>query len=76
MDIYCVLSIARQIDGEYILVKTEKAFKTPERAEAFLNELKDQYVKDGKMLPVTYATPHGDVVCRCELGVFQTVVED
>ena len=62
--VFVVLSIARQIDGEYIFVKSEKAFRTPQKANELLQILKGQYTKDGQLLPVNLMTPHGEVQCH------------
>jgi hypothetical protein len=71
MKIFAVLSVARQIDGEYVFVKTEKAFKATALAEAYVEQLKKTYADK-----VVLNTTHGDVPCRCELGVFEIELED
>jgi hypothetical protein len=37
MKIFCVISVARQVDGEWVCVKTEKAFKSSTSAEKYAN---------------------------------------
>lgn len=76
MTIFCIISVARQVDGEYILIKSEKAFSDPKKADAFLQKRKDEINKDGKQLNVVYSTPHGDVNCMCEIGVFEVELEE
>ena len=71
MLVHAVLSLARQIDGEYVFVKTEKAFKQKASAEAFVAQLKKTFNE-----AVVLNTPHGDVPCRCEIGIFELEVED
>jgi hypothetical protein len=63
--------VARQVQGEYVLVRTEKAFKEAVLAEALANKLKNNYVK-----AVNLSTPHGNVECMCECGVFEIELEN
>ena len=75
-NIFLVLTVARQIDGEYIFIKTERGFKTQEKADELMQTLKSQYTtSDGKAAPVTLMTPHGEVPCHCEIGVFEVKIE-
>jgi uncharacterized membrane protein len=74
--IFCVLTVARQIHGEYILIKTERAFTTQEKANELLYVLKAQYTKDGKAVPITVTTEHGEIACHCEIGVFEVDLEE
>lgn len=76
MKIYIVFTIARQIEGEYVFVKTERAFHTQEQANDLLHVLKAQYAKDGKAIPVNIATEHGDVVCFCETGAAEVELDE
>jgi hypothetical protein len=69
MKVYCVISIARQVDGEYCLVRTEKAFTKQESADAFSKGLSKKYAE-------VIQTPNGSVNCVCERGVFEIDVED
>jgi hypothetical protein len=39
MKIFAVISVARQVDGEWVCVKTEKAFKSSTSAEKYANNL-------------------------------------
>jgi len=71
MKVFAVLTVARQIDGEYIFVKTEKGFKELVLAEAHIQTLKKQFTE-----AVVLNTPHGDVPCRCEVGIFELEVEE
>lgn len=71
MKVHAVLSVARQIDGEYVFIKTEKAFKAQALAEAYVQQLKTKFAE-----AVVLNTPHGDVPCRCEIGVFELEVEE
>lgn len=77
MNIHCVLTVARMIDGEYIFIKTERAFKESSKANDLMQVLKSQYTsKEGKTIPVVLMTPHGEVSCHCEIGVFEVNLED
>ena len=63
--------------GEFIFVRTEKAFPSLDRAEKFLNEKKKEFVAlDGKPKSVLVETPNGAAECICEVGVFELEVED
>lgn len=74
--IFHVIMVARQIDGEYVFIRSEKAFKDSDRANNFMQTLKDQYMKDGKTVPVMLMTPHGDIPCNCEIGIFEVKIEN
>ena len=75
MTIFAVITVARQIQGEYVFVKTEKAFKTAGKADALLKQLKKQYqTPEGKVKPIKIATPQGDAECFCEVGAFELEV--
>jgi hypothetical protein len=70
--IFAVITVARQVEGEYVFIKTEKAFKSAQKADALLKTLKNQYVTpDGKWRPQQVSTPQGEAVCMCEVGVFE-----
>jgi glyoxylate utilization-related uncharacterized protein len=70
--IYAVITVARQVEGEYIFIKTEKAFKNAQKADALLKTLKAQYVtEDGKWKPQVVSTGQGDATCQCEVGIFE-----
>lgn len=70
--IYAVITVARQVEGEYVFIKTEKAFKSPKKADDLLRSLKSQYVtEDGKWKPQLVSTGQGDATCQCEVGVFE-----
>lgn len=73
--VYLILNIARQIDGEYVFVRPERAFVKKEMADELLQLLKSQSLKDGVQIPVNLMTPHGEVQCYMEVGVFEIKVE-
>lgn len=76
MKIFCVITVARQVDGEYVFIKTEKGFLNSEKADAYLKNIKNQFVtQEGKWKPQLISTPNGDAMCQCEVGVFEIEVE-
>lgn len=62
MNISVLVSIARQVDGEYVFVRVVKAHKNPDKLFRFLRE---------NELPQT--TKLGDVDCVLEYGVIENV---
>ena len=75
--LFAVITVARQVEGEYVFVKTERAFKSANKADALLKSLKAQYVTpDGKWKPQQVSTPQGDAVCMCEAGIFEIEVDE
>ena len=66
--IYAVITVGRQVDGEYVFIKTEKAFKSAQKADDLLKSLKSQFVTDdGKWRPQTISTSQGEATCQCEV---------
>jgi len=76
MKIFAVITVARQINGEYVFVKTDKGFKQAKNADARLKELKAEYTLDGRAKPMTISTPQGQADCLCEAGVFEIEIDD
>ena len=77
MKIFAVITVARQVDGEYIFIKTEKGFASGEKADQYLNSLKNQYATpDGKWKPQLIQTASGEATCQCEVGIFELEVEN
>jgi hypothetical protein len=75
--LFAVMTIARQINGEYVFVRGEKAFTQASKADALLKQLKSQFATpEGKVKPVKISTPHGDAECFCEVGAFELEVEE
>lgn len=75
MKIFIVATIARQIDGEYVFVKTEKGFKQAAKADAYVVELKKTYGQEN-LKPILIQTPEGSAECYCTVGAFEVEVED
>lgn len=66
---YAIISVARQVEGEYIVVKPERAFSARNKAEEAVNKLAKQYAE-------TIQTPTGPVQCVCSRAVFEIEVEN
>jgi len=69
MKVFAIISVARQVDGEYCIVKVEKAFKSQGSADSFVKSLAKRYAE-------SINTPNGAIDCVCERGVFEIEVED
>ena len=67
--LWCVISVARQVNGEWVVVKTEKAFKKASLAEKYANGLSKSYAEK-------ITTPSGVMECICERGVFEIDVDE
>lgn len=75
--IYAAISVCRQVDGEYVFIKTDKAFKSAQKADAFLKALKGQFATDdGKWKPQVVSTAQGDATCQCEAGIFELELDE
>lgn len=75
--VFAVITVARQIEGEYVFIKTEKAYSTAQKADAYMKELKSQYTTpDGKTKPQSITTQFGEAICMCEVGAFEMVIEE
>lgn len=75
--LFAVITVARQVEGEYVFIKTEKAFRQAGKADALLKKLKAEYVaENGAINIVEIATPQGDAKCFCEVGAFEIDLED
>lgn len=74
--IYLVATLARQIQGEVVLLRSEKAFRDPQKAQEHLKIMKSQYVTaENTMKPVLLSSGLGDVQCICEAGIFEVELE-
>lgn len=69
MKAFAIISVARQVDGEYVIVKVEKAFTDTTKAQTFAQNLASRYHEEILM-------PNGVAVsCICERGVFEIEIE-
>lgn len=72
MKIYVVFVAARQVNGEYIAIKTEKAFKTAAEADALVKSMKPQLVMaDNTPRVMKIRTPFGELDCQAEVAVHE-----
>lgn len=69
-EFYVVISVARQIQGEYVFVVTEYLTNNLSKAQQKLNDLKMKYVDlNGQPKPQEITTPQGSAQCMCEAGI-------
>lgn len=69
MKIFAIISVARQVDGEYVVVKAEKAFKQASKADEYAKSLAKRYTE-------SIPTPSGLIACICERGVFEMEIDE
>lgn len=68
MKAWAVITVARQVDGEYCIVKVDKAFDSAKLAGDYASSLATKYAE-------TIQTPAGPIKCVCERGVFELEIE-
>jgi hypothetical protein len=68
MKAWAIISVARQVDGEYCVVKVEKAFTSQAKAGEYAGTLAKRYAESIK-------TSGGQINCVCERGVFELDIE-
>lgn len=76
MKISVVTSIARQIDGEYVFIKVEKAFTQSDKANLFMNSMKNSLLNNGKNKSVTLTVDNQQIECLIEIGLFEVELEE
>lgn len=69
MKVFAIISVARQVDGEYVVVKVEKAYKQASKADEHAKQLARSYTE-------SVPSPAGPIQCVCERGVFEIDVEE
>lgn len=69
MKIFAIISVARQCDGEFVIIKAEKAFKNASKADEYASGLAKRYAE-------AISTPSGLISCICERGVFELELEE
>ena len=69
MKVFAIISVARQVDGEYVVIKAEKAFKKASKADEYAKGLAKRYTE-------AISTPSGPIACVCERGVFELDVDE
>lgn len=70
MKIFIVANVARQINGEFVFVKIEKAFKDSKKAENYLTLAENPY-KDMVQNSTGFS-----VECMCYKSIFDVEVEE
>ena len=76
MLVHAVVTVARQIEGEYIFIMSEKGSMDRQKAEAMREEMKRQYVDAaGKIKTVHIKTPQGEADCYCEVGIYDIEID-
>lgn len=66
---FAVITVARQVEGEYVAVKVEKAYTKASKADEYAKGLASKYAE-------TIQTAGGPVPCVCERGVFEIEIDD
>lgn len=66
---YAIISIARQVDGEYCIVKVDGTYKDRDKARTVAEGLAKKYAE-------TIQTASGPIQCVCERGVFELDIQD
>ena len=69
MKVFAIVSVARQVDGEYVVVKVDQAFAKASKADEYAKKLATNYTE-------TIQTASGPIACVCERGVFEMEVEE
>ena len=69
MKAFIIATLARQIEGEYCLLKVEKGFVDKNKAELYAAE-------QSKYTTETIATPVGSLKFLCERGIFEIEIEE
>jgi hypothetical protein len=74
--VYCVLTVARQIEGDWYCFRSEKAFTDPVKAEEYAKKLNHNFIQpDGKRMAIKIATQYGDIACSCLASVYEMELE-
>jgi hypothetical protein len=69
MKVWALVTVARQVQGEYIAVKIEKAFTRASKADEASKSLAKQFTE-------TLQTGSGPIECLCERGVVEIDVDE
>jgi hypothetical protein len=75
--IFAVITVSRQISGEYVFVRADKAFTKASKADAYVKQLAASLIgPDGKPITQAVTTPQGQAICHTEVGAFELSIED
>ena len=70
--IFVVMTLARQVQGEYCFIRAEGAFRQASQADELVKKLAKGFVDaDGKVKIIKLTSPYGEAMCWCEVGAFQ-----
>lgn len=69
MKIYCVTTVGRQIEGDIVSIKFEKAYKSKVQAESYVKDLVKVYTENVN-------TPTGPVQFVLERGIQEVELEE
>lgn len=74
--IYVVMTVARQIQGDYTFIRAAGAFKRASKADELVKKIAKDFVdENGKAKTVSVSTPQGNAICFCEVGAFELELE-
>ena len=75
--VFVVMSVSRQILGDYVFVRAEKAYKQASKADACVRQMASALVGlDGRPMAVSVSTPQGQAQCYSEVSVFELAIEE
>ena len=69
MKVFVIVTAAKQVDGDFVLHRVEKAFHTMTKADEYLRGKASQF---REVIP----TEFGPVECDCERAAFEVEVEE
>ena len=73
--IFVVLTVARQIEGEWQCIRSEKAFVDADKAEEYAKSLNSKYVvpntRPTQKMAIKVTTEHGEIACQCLASVYE-----
>jgi hypothetical protein len=69
MKIFCVVTVARQVEGDQIGILVEKAFRRASAAEKYIQSLPKTYAE-------TRPGSYGSVNFMCERGIHEIELEE
>jgi hypothetical protein len=76
MKIYAVITVARQINGDIVFIKTEKGFQQAGKADELVKKLNNDFKAGDKFKPMKFSSEYGEVECFCTAGGFEIEVEE
>jgi len=75
MNSWVVVTTARQIDGELVLVKLEKGFTEEQKANDLMNQLQKNYITHEGPKEIFITTEYGSVSCYCVASVMNVMID-